>query len=129
MFKRVWMPVTGQSLQVRAETCNKNDSYAVATPYNDTILSPRARSRCRNCPCIQRLKHVNYLSCLAEIRGNFTYLSEGVLKNKSRVLPRKKSRVVLCKYWCCGESSSLHVRTCIHVLHVVSRYLIYGRGN
>ena len=32
MFKRVWMPVTGQSLQVRAEACNKHDSYAVATP-------------------------------------------------------------------------------------------------
>ena len=25
---------------------------------------------------------MNYLSCIAEIRGNFTYLSEGVSKNK-----------------------------------------------
>ena len=112
MFKRVWMPVTGQSLQVRAETCNKNDSYAVTTPYNDTILSPRARSRCRNCPCIQRLKHVNYLSCLAEIRVNFTYLSEGVLKNKSRVLPRKK---VEWYYANIGVVGSLHHCTYVHV--------------
>ena len=82
MFKGVWMPVTRQSLQVRNKTCNKHASYAVATPYKDTILSPRVRSRCRNCPCIYRLKHVNYLSCLAEIRGNFTYLSVGVSKNK-----------------------------------------------
>ena len=37
------MPV-GQSLQVRAETGNKQDSYAVDTFHNDTILSPRARS-------------------------------------------------------------------------------------
>ena len=78
MFRRVWMPVTGQSLQAHAETCNKHDSYAVATPYTDTILSPRARSRCRNCLCI----YMNHLSCLAEIRGNFTYLSEGVSNNK-----------------------------------------------
>ena len=44
MFKRVWMPVTGQSLQVRAETGNKHDSYAVDT-LHDNIFSLHVRDR------------------------------------------------------------------------------------
>ena len=47
MFKRVWMPVTGQSLQVRAETGNKHDSYAVGAvdTLHDNIFSLHVRDR------------------------------------------------------------------------------------
>ena len=31
VFKRIWTPVNGQLLQVRAETGNERDPYAVAT--------------------------------------------------------------------------------------------------
>ena len=40
---------------------------------------------------------MNYLSCLAEIRGNFTYLSEGVSKNKRcQIFRRNTVLAVTC---------------------------------
>ena len=50
MFKRVWMPVTGQSLQVRAETGNKHDSYAVDTLHTTTLFSLHVRDRVPKLP-------------------------------------------------------------------------------
>ena len=38
VFKRIWTPVNGQLLQVRAETGNERDPYAVATVHDDTIV-------------------------------------------------------------------------------------------
>ena len=47
VFKRIWTPVNGQLLQVRAETGNERDPYAVATVHDDTIVGhvPREISR------------------------------------------------------------------------------------
>ena len=38
IFKRIWMPVIGQLLQVQAETGNEWDPHAVATWFTMTLL-------------------------------------------------------------------------------------------
>ena len=47
VFKRIWTPVNGQVLQIRAETGNDEDASAVATVHNITIFGrmPREISR------------------------------------------------------------------------------------
>ena len=47
VFKRIWTPVNGQLLQVRAETGNERDAYADATVHDNTIVGdmPREISR------------------------------------------------------------------------------------
>ena len=86
MFKRVWTPVTEQSLQVRAGTGNKHDSYAVATIHNS--LSTCAIVVPKSLVHLETKTAVYYLRCLAEIRGNITYLSEGCRKIRCRIFRR-----------------------------------------
>ena len=74
--------------QLPDSPCKFTAKYAIITiptlliHVTTTLFSLHVCDRSAEIARALRLKHVNYLSCLAEIRGNFTYLSEGVSKNK-----------------------------------------------
>ena len=46
VFKRICTPVNGQLLQVRAETGNERDAYAVAMVHDDTIVGHMPTHAC-----------------------------------------------------------------------------------
>ena len=69
---------------------------------------------------------MNYLSCLAEIRGNFTYLSEGVSKNKRCcILRRNTVTTVQCSI--CSQLNNKHrvVVTDFRLHHTCSLIILW----
>ena len=83
VFKRIWTPVNGQLLQVRAETGNERDPYAVATVHDDTIVGHVPREITRT--AFYFLQHGGRITC--EVIG----------RRKLSDIPTK-GLVVPCRY-------------------------------
>ena len=82
VFKSIWTPVVGQSLQVQAETENSHDAYAMAVILNDTVVGhlPKEFSRI----AFFFLQHGGRITC--EITGS-RRLSD--VYNKGLIVPSR----------------------------------------